>query len=424
MGFVAPLVGLKQFRQLRCESARHRRGGVYASIRAPVDDENVPEGHRGLHNELYGDGAEKEHGSGSQPREAQLELDGEEIFDVEVALKVLGKRKVAGVYAVLDEGREVVYVGISRNVAVHLAAHRSRLSASDVRYAQVKTVAFPSREDMEAVRNEWIESLEYVPSGNGEEYKKWTSSIAEASEVAMNDEAKREFESKKSKLKKAMGEVESDEEYSRRQRESNIRSAVEEGDWSAEINRQTEETLNGSNSSSDSVVSPFAENSKSSEISPKKSMVLNKENCDAVLDEVRPYLVADGGNIKVLAVEGGDVKVLLEGACGSCPSSTTTMQMGVEKVLRENFADFNSVTAVSDAEEALGRELSVELCDLVLEQVRPAITGLGGVVRVKVAEGKTIALQYTGPEKLAYGIELMLRDKFPEVTEIRFDAED
>lgn len=51
--------------------------------------------------------------------------------------------------------------------------------------------------------------------------------------------------------------------------------------------------------------------------------------------------------------------MLLEGACGSCPSSTTTMKHGIEKVLKENFVDFKSVSAVSDIADALGSELTV-----------------------------------------------------------------
>ncbi len=56
------------------------------------------------------------------------------------------------------------------------------------------------------------------------------------------------------------------------------------------------------------------------------------ENVDSVLEEVRPYLISDGGNIKVLRIDPStkDVFVELQGACGSCPSSTTTMKMGVE----------------------------------------------------------------------------------------------
>ena len=57
---------------------------------------------------------------------------------------------------------------------------------------------------------------------------------------------------------------------------------------------------------------------------------LTLENVETVLDEVRPYLMADGGNVSVIEIDGLVVRLRLEGACGSCPSSTTTMRMGIE----------------------------------------------------------------------------------------------
>lgn len=53
---------------------------------------------------------------------------------------------------------------------------------------------------------------------------------------------------------------------------------------------------------------------------------LNKENVDKVLDEVRPYLMADGGNVEVVSVNAreGTIELFLQGACGSCPSSTVS----------------------------------------------------------------------------------------------------
>ena len=50
--------------------------------------------------------------------------------------------------------------------------------------------------------------------------------------------------------------------------------------------------------------------------------------------QVRPYLIADGGDVSVAAVEGGTVMLRLEGACGTCPSSTATMKMGIERALK------------------------------------------------------------------------------------------
>lgn len=67
------------------------------------------------------------------------------------------------------------------------------------------------------------------------------------------------------------------------------------------------------------------------------SLALTSENVENVLDELRPYLVADGGNVELVEIEGPIVKLRLQGACGSCPSSTMTLKMGIERRLREKF---------------------------------------------------------------------------------------
>ncbi|KAJ1423094.1 NifU-like domain-containing protein, partial [Ochromonadaceae sp. CCMP2298] len=71
-------------------------------------------------------------------------------------------------------------------------------------------------------------------------------------------------------------------------------------------------------------------------------------NVDKVLNEVRPFLIADGGNVAIVEVDVGKraIKLALEGACGSCPSSTTTMKMGVEKTLRSYFPNLTEISAV------------------------------------------------------------------------------
>jgi Fe-S cluster biogenesis protein NfuA len=51
--------------------------------------------------------------------------------------------------------------------------------------------------------------------------------------------------------------------------------------------------------------------------------------------QVRPYLMADGGNVEFVEVDGLVVKLRLKGACGSCPSSLTTMTMGIKRRLME-----------------------------------------------------------------------------------------
>ncbi len=60
-----------------------------------------------------------------------------------------------------------------------------------------------------------------------------------------------------------------------------------------------------------------------------------REQVQAALDEIRPALQADGGDVELIDVEDGIVKVRLTGACGTCPMSTMTLRFGVEKILKE-----------------------------------------------------------------------------------------
>jgi Fe-S cluster biogenesis protein NfuA len=73
---------------------------------------------------------------------------------------------------------------------------------------------------------------------------------------------------------------------------------------------------------------------------------LTIENVERVLDELRPYLMADGGNVEIVEIDGPVVKVRLQGACGSCPSSTMTLKMGIERKLREAIPEVNEVVQV------------------------------------------------------------------------------
>ena len=54
-----------------------------------------------------------------------------------------------------------------------------------------------------------------------------------------------------------------------------------------------------------------------------------------VLDKLRPFLLRDGGDVELVDVEEGIVKLRLMGACGSCPSSTITLKAGIERALVE-----------------------------------------------------------------------------------------
>ena len=79
------------------------------------------------------------------------------------------------------------------------------------------------------------------------------------------------------------------------------------------------------------------------------TLALTEENVEQVLDEMRPYLMADGGNVRLVEIEGPIVKLELQGACGSCPSSTMTLKMGIERRLREKIPEVVEVEQVIDA---------------------------------------------------------------------------
>jgi Fe-S cluster biogenesis protein NfuA len=75
--------------------------------------------------------------------------------------------------------------------------------------------------------------------------------------------------------------------------------------------------------------------------------MIDKEKVKAVLEEIRPYLKADGGDAELVEVmEDGVVRIRLVGACGHCPMSTMTLKMGIEKKLREKIPGIKEVIAV------------------------------------------------------------------------------
>lgn len=71
-----------------------------------------------------------------------------------------------------------------------------------------------------------------------------------------------------------------------------------------------------------------------------------KERVVEVLNKIRPALVADGGDVQLVDVEEGVVKVKLTGACAGCPMSQMTLKMGIEKFLRKEIPEIKEVVAV------------------------------------------------------------------------------
>ncbi len=60
-----------------------------------------------------------------------------------------------------------------------------------------------------------------------------------------------------------------------------------------------------------------------------------KEEVEEVLETLRPQLMQDGGNVELVDIEDGIVKVRLVGSCSSCSSSIMTLKMGIERALKK-----------------------------------------------------------------------------------------
>jgi Fe-S cluster biogenesis protein NfuA len=72
-----------------------------------------------------------------------------------------------------------------------------------------------------------------------------------------------------------------------------------------------------------------------------------RDEVQKALDEVRPYLQQDGGDVELVDVTSGNVvQVRLRGACGTCPGAIYTLKMGIERHLKERLPQVTSVEAV------------------------------------------------------------------------------
>ncbi|MDO8568523.1 MAG: NifU family protein [Dehalococcoidales bacterium] len=71
-----------------------------------------------------------------------------------------------------------------------------------------------------------------------------------------------------------------------------------------------------------------------------------KEKVTAVLSEIRPSLQRDGGDVELVEVTNGTVKVKLTGACGGCPMAAMTLKNGIEQILKREIPEVKEVVSV------------------------------------------------------------------------------
>ncbi len=71
-----------------------------------------------------------------------------------------------------------------------------------------------------------------------------------------------------------------------------------------------------------------------------------EERVKGILEQIRPFLQRDGGDLEYVDFDDGIVSLRLQGACTSCPSSTMTLKMGIERALKEQVPEVKEVVTV------------------------------------------------------------------------------
>lgn len=156
--------------------------------------------------------------------------------------------------------------------------------------------------------------------------------------------------------------------------------------------------------------------------SPRCVLPLTEDNVEKVLDEVRPGLMADGGNVALHEIDGLVVVLKLQGACGSCPSSTMTLKMGIETRLRDKIPEILEVEQILDTETGL--ELNEENVEKILGEIRPYLTGTGGgVLEFVQIDDYVVIVRLSGPAASVMTVRVALtqklREKIPSIAAVQ-----
>ncbi|XVE79975.1 hypothetical protein DITRI_Ditri14bG0100900 [Diplodiscus trichospermus] len=157
-------------------------------------------------------------------------------------------------------------------------------------------------------------------------------------------------------------------------------------------------------------------------VSPSCVLPLTEENVEKVLDEVRPSLMADGGDVALHEIDGLLVVLKLQGACGSCPSSAMTLKMGIETRLRDKIPEIMEVEQIMDTETGL--ELNDENVEKVLDEIRPYLIGTGGgELELVQINDYVVKVRLSGPAAgvmtVRVALTQKLREKIPAIAAVQ-----
>jgi len=325
--------------------------------------------------------------------QAKIQLALANKYSISKFLNDFSNESIQGVYTIINDKDEVQYVGISLNIVKDIKRHHDFHGSIIVHCIRVQSFAQPNIDALTAYKNELVRQTN--PWGNALGATGWNIDSTSNTDNIINlpNEKIINDEDKLKSLKQTIAEV----------------------------------------TAEDAIISPFDiencnnnNNDMTMKIAASDNILeFSKENVDKVLNEIRPYLIADGGNVAVaeIDVEKYTVSLILEGACGSCPSSTTTMKMGIERVLKENFPNLTEVINLSQSLEPVKpTELTKESVESALQQILSAINGLGGKVFIESVDAiaGSVVIKYQGPPKLKQGVELVIKDvKYVKSVEIK-----
>lgn len=328
-------------------------------------------------------------------------LDAKRVLPYKILLGGIKGHRVAAVYAVMNaqfkrgtNGWDACeYVGVSQDLAESLSKHLEKHGAENVAHIRTLSFATPDPNAMQQVAQDWRNLVQEA----GKTLQDWGVDSLEY----LYDEDEDDDE-------------DDDDDLSA---EEALAARIAEAEGMVYIRPKKTQPA----AADQPIISPF-ENSSRDQAETSEALSFTQENVDKVLNEVRPYLIADGGNVKVEKVDEieKNVYLKLEGACGSCESSTVTMQMGIERTLRENFPDMKEVIRV-DSDAWKPTELTEKVVEEEVNRLKPAIVAMGGTCEIISVDSVTgvVDLKFRGAAKVRQGLELALLD-VPLLNKVNF----
>ena len=347
------------------------------------------------------------------PKTPPPALNGRVVLPMRVLTPGLRDHHVAAVYAVLnssykkssktDGWEHCEHVGVTRDLGNALATHIAAHGKKSVAYVRALSFAYPQKGVMDETAGQWRSKVAEV-GGNAAEEKWATDGDADQSEVL----------AKVMEASAYLYDDGDDDDYDDFDDDDD-----DDGGFPLFVDRTpSASSPSSSEDSSDAhkdgeVVSPFASDAHL-DAKGKPALEFNLENVDTVLDEIRPYLISDGGNVSIEGVdeEKQNVYLKLEGACGSCASSTVTMKMGIERVLKENFSNLGDIIQVEDEAADGATELDLSPVQAELTRISPAMMAMGASVELISVDPElgVVKINFRGSNKVKQGLELAIRD--------------